>query len=154
MVKTTNNLSEPKVAVIAVTYHDNKLLLVQRSKEPQKYGWGYPGGSVDAGESLHDAACRELYEETQVQALAEKTFEVIEVNEFDAKGKHHHFILLAVLCRYISGEAIASDDAMDCKWMSFEQIHIEKDNLIPHVARIAITASKLLDREPSSGYAV
>ena len=140
-------LNEPRVAVIAVTYRDNELLLVQRSKEPQKYGWGYPGGSVNAGESLHDASCRELYEETQVQAVAEKTFEVIEVNEFDAAGKHHHFILLAVLCRYISGEAIASDDALDCKWMSFEQIQTEKDNLIAHVARIATLAAELIDNE-------
>ncbi|WP_208638793.1 NUDIX hydrolase [Vibrio rhodolitus] len=140
-------MSEPRVAVIAATYRDNELLLVQRSKEPQKYGWGYPGGSVNAGESLHAAACRELYEETQVQAVAEKTFEVIEVNEFDATGKHHHFILLAVLCRYISGEAIASDDALDCKWMSFEQIQTEKNNLIAHVARIATLAAELLDNE-------
>ncbi|GAK87556.1 ADP-ribose pyrophosphatase [Vibrio ponticus] len=147
MDKEKINLNEPRVAVIAVTYREDELLLVQRSKEPQKYGWGYPGGSVNAGESLHDAACRELYEETQVHAVAEKTFEVVEVNEFDATAKHHHFILLAVLCRYISGEAIASDDALDCKWMSFEQIQTEKDNLIAHVARIATLAAELIDNE-------
>lgn len=143
MKRMSRKLSEPKVAVIAVTYRNNELLLIQRSKAPQQYKWGYPGGSVKRGESLHDAACRELLEETQVQAIAEKTFDVIEVNEFDQKGKHYHFVLIAVLCRYISGEAIASDDAMDCKWMSFEQIQIQKTELIQHVASLAQTAQHL-----------
>ncbi len=144
MDKTIGSLTPPRVAALAVTYKGNELLLVQRSKEPQKYGWGYPGGSVNPGESLHDAACRELLEETQVHAIPEKTFDVIEINEFDNSGEHHHFILVAVLCRYVSGDAIASDDAMDCKWMSIEEIISQQTKLIEHVGSVARNAAKLM----------
>ncbi|GAB2662385.1 NUDIX hydrolase [Vibrio panuliri] len=143
METTKPNLSLPRVAVIAVTYRGNELLLVQRANEPQKFGWGFPGGSVNAGEPLHEAACRELLEETQVTAIAEKTFDVIEVNEFDAQGKHHHFVLLAVLCRYVSGHAMAADDAIDCQWMTIEQIISQQSLLIPHVAKVAQAAIQL-----------
>ncbi len=73
-----------------------------------------------------------------------KTFDVIEVNEFDASGEHHHFILIAVLCRYKSGDAIASDDAIDCQWMPIEQIMSEQTTLIEHVGVVARCAAKLI----------
>ncbi|MCF2858487.1 NUDIX hydrolase [Pseudoalteromonas sp. SMS1] len=144
MDKANGTLKVPAVAALAVTYRGDELLLVQRAKEPQKYGWGYPGGSVNPGESLHDAARRELFEETQIQGSPEQTFDVIEVNEFDPSGEHHHFILIAVLCRYESGDAIASDDAMDCQWMSMAQIMSGQTALIEHVGDVAKRAAKII----------
>lgn len=150
MDQENRKLKVPAVAALAVTYRGDELLLVQRSKEPQKYGWGYPGGAVNPGESLHDAARRELFEETQIHGSPEKTFDVIEVNEFDASGEHHHFILIAVLCRYKSGDAIASDDAIDCQWMPIEQIMSEQTTLIEHVGVVARCAAKLIAQKAAS----
>lgn len=140
---TQSQFASPQVAVISVTYKGDELLLVQRANEPHKYGWGFPGGKVHPGEALYKAACRELFEETQVRASAEQKFDVIEINECDAQGKHYHFILVAILCRYVSGTAIASDDALDCKWMSLEQIITNQHQLIPHVASVAQRAANL-----------
>tara|TARA_B100001094_G_C18195504_1_gene810497 strand:- start:1300 stop:1761 length:462 start_codon:yes stop_codon:yes gene_type:complete len=153
MSEHPSQLTTPKVAALAITYKEDQLLLIQRSKEPQKYGWGFPGGSVHPGEALNDAACRELYEETQVQSLPEHTFGVIEVNEFDRNGQHHHYILVPVLCRYVSGIAKASDDAMDCRWVSIQDILADHSRFIDHVhnltQQVVTLMPELLKRQTS-----
>ena len=137
-------LSEPRVAVLAVTYCDDQLLLVKRNNQPQRFGWGFPGGSVLPAEALMVAALRELKEETGITASAESIFDVIEVNQFDSDNRHHHFVLIAVLCRYESGEAVAADDALDCRWMSFAEIAGRESELITDVAKVARKAEALV----------
>lgn len=46
--------SAPRVAVLAVTFRGDEVILVQRRNEPQRGGWGFPGGSIEPGESIHD----------------------------------------------------------------------------------------------------
>ncbi|MDX7999245.1 NUDIX domain-containing protein [Xenorhabdus sp. Reich] len=137
-------LSEPKVATLAIVYHDDRLLLVKRKKQPQRFGWGFPGGSVLPGESLNDGVLRELKEETQLAATIETTLPVVEVNEFDSDGVHHHFILVPLLCRYLSGIPVAGDDALECRWMSFTDIYNQSETLIDHVATVARQAEALI----------
>lgn len=140
MTKPDHPFSTPRVAVLAVTYQADQLILVQRKNEPQKGGWGFPGGSVWPGESLYDAAVRELREETGVAAEPEQLLEVVEVNEFDADNRHHHFILVPVLCRYLNGELQPGDDATDCRWMSVSEIVRQQSDLIEKVADVALQA--------------
>ncbi|NAX49418.1 NUDIX domain-containing protein [Photobacterium halotolerans] len=144
MPQQHSTYSSPKVAVLAVTYKDDQLILVQRKNEPQKGGWGFPGGSVWPGESLRDAAVRELKEETSVSAVAEQLLEVVEVNEFDGDNCHHHFILVPVLCRYVEGDLQPGDDASDCCWMSVADIVSSQSDLIEKVADVALKAQQRL----------
>ena len=46
-------------------------------------------------------------------------------------------ILIAVLCRYVSGKAIAGDDAIDSCWLHFDEIEMRCEQLIPQVAEVA-----------------
>ncbi|MBL6734782.1 MAG: NUDIX hydrolase [Shewanellaceae bacterium] len=135
----------PKVAALAITYHDDKLLLIQRGKEPQLGRWGFPGGSVHAGEALVDAARRELLEETHVHAEPEQIVGVIEVNEFDANGQHHHYVLIAVLCQYQSGTAQADDDAMACQWIQMAHILSNPSAYIDHVGVLTQQIAPLIN---------
>jgi ADP-ribose pyrophosphatase YjhB (NUDIX family) len=57
--------NNPKVIVACIVYNDdNELLLIKRAIEPQVGCWSLPAGFMEEGESLQEAACRELYEET------------------------------------------------------------------------------------------
>ena len=56
------------VDIILFTFHEEqlKVLLIQRSHDPYAQKWALPGGFVEMDEDLHDAAMRELEEETGV----------------------------------------------------------------------------------------
>ena len=54
----------PIVGVGAVVVDRNRVLLVQRGREPLKGKWSLPGGMLELGESLADGVAREVQEET------------------------------------------------------------------------------------------
>jgi ADP-ribose pyrophosphatase YjhB (NUDIX family) len=58
------------IAAVAVFVLDaqDRVLLIRRAKEPAAGKWAPPGGFVDAGETLEQAAVREVFEETGVTA--------------------------------------------------------------------------------------
>lgn len=60
----------PALAVSVAILHDEKVLLVRRGREPSKGLYAFPGGRVEAGETLEAAARRELFEETALTAGA------------------------------------------------------------------------------------
>ena len=137
-------LAKPRLAAIAVTLRNNEVLLVQRSKEPQRGTWGFPGGSVEPGESLHCAAKRELMEETGITALVGPLIDVVEVIGYDPEGSHHHFALVALLCHYVDGELRPGDDAADCRWAKVINGKLNfNEALADHVADTVVKAFNL-----------
>ena len=55
----------PRVAVDTIIELPEGIVLIERNNPP--YGWALPGGFVDYGESLEEAALREAYEETSLK---------------------------------------------------------------------------------------
>ena len=58
------HFDDPKVATGIVVASDDKILLALRNHEPALGRWSFPGGFVDRGEKVEDAARREVEEET------------------------------------------------------------------------------------------
>lgn len=113
----------PVLAAIAVVIKDNQALLVQRSKSPGRGLWGFPGGHVELGETAKTAAIRELREETGVVAHPVAYLTNVDVIRHDEQGGVvDHYLLAAVLCRYVSGSPVADDDALDACWVDCESI--------------------------------
>ncbi len=56
----------PKVVAGAVPQQDGRIWLARRNIEPSHGSWTFPGGYVDLGERVSDAAIRETYEETRL----------------------------------------------------------------------------------------
>ena len=121
---------QPRVAVGAIVFKDNRVLLVRRGKPPARDLWAIPGGSVKICETLQQAAEREIFEETgiTIQALEPVfTFDYIERDEFG--GARFHYVIIDLTAVYVRGEPRAGDDAADARWVSSQEIATLKVSL-------------------------
>ena len=116
-------ICRPIPAVLAVVLRGDHVLLVRRANPPDQGLWGLPGGRMEMGETYLEAALRELEEETGLKADAPALLTVLDFIEHDSSGTlAHHFAMIAVLCRWQSGEAVAADDALEARWFSRDEI--------------------------------
>jgi 8-oxo-dGTP diphosphatase len=113
----------PIAAVIAVVIHDGQTLLVRRANPPDAGLWGFPGGKIEYGETAEAAALRELLEETSVQGEACGVITALDVIDRSEEGDvRHHYILVAVRCRWLSGRPCAGDDALEARWFKIAEL--------------------------------
>jgi 8-oxo-dGTP diphosphatase len=141
--------SSPIPAVIAVVVQEGRALLVRRANPPDAGLWGFPGGKIEFGETVKDAAIRELREETGVHAAAQDVLTTLDVLVRDAGGDiRQHYILIAVQCRWIAGEPIAGDDALEARWFPVTDLKpnaLAMSADVDVIARRAHEASNLSD---------
>lgn len=132
----------PIAAVIAVLLRGDEVLLVSRKNPPDVGLWGFPGGKMDFGETMEAAAVRELYEETGVRADARQVLTALNAYGKDEAGRIlQHFVLLAVLCVWQSGEPVAADDAEDAGWFRLQALQngtLELSQDVLEVAQLAL----------------
>ena len=108
----------PLVGVGALVFNRGRILLAQRGKEPLKGWWSLPGGALETGESLKEAVCREVLEETGLEVEAGEVFEVFERITRDDDGKtEYHFVLVDYICRVKRGKLQAGDDVCGVEWV-------------------------------------
>ena len=115
---------KPLVAVGAVVFKDECILLVRRGQPPAEDLWAIPGGSVEIGETLQEAAEREILEETGIQIRASKPIYTFEVIDRDAAGKvRFHYVIVDLVADYVMGEPSPGDDAIEARWVSAGEIN-------------------------------
>ncbi|UCD77701.1 MAG: NUDIX hydrolase [Desulfobacterales bacterium] len=113
----------PRVAVGAIVFKDNKVLLVRRGKPPAEDLWAIPGGSVEIGETLKAAAEREIFEETGITILAVEPVYTFDFIERDACGRtRFHYVIVDLTADYIRGDLRAGGDASAARWVSSDEI--------------------------------
>jgi ADP-ribose pyrophosphatase len=113
----------PRVAVGAVVFRQNRVLLVRRGSPPAQDTWAVPGGSVRLGETLREAAERETREETGVIIRAGAPIYTFEVVEHDPDGAvRFHYVIVDLAAEYVSGTPRAGDDALDARWVSAAEL--------------------------------
>lgn len=140
----------PISATIAAVIRDNQVLLVRRANPPDAGRWGFPGGKIDHGETLFEAATRELAEETGVSAEPLRVFTAVDAFDHDAAGNlRRHFILIAVLFRWTAGEPVAGDDALEARWFDLGALHETSLALSFDVAEVADQAAALMSEVSS-----
>lgn len=113
----------PIVGVGAVIVENGQALVVRRSTEPLKGEWSIPGGVVELGETLRQAAVREAKEETGLEVEAGEVLEVVDRILYDPQHKvQYHYVLVDFLCRRVSGEARAGADASELRWITASEL--------------------------------
>jgi 8-oxo-dGTP diphosphatase len=127
--------SRPFLAVSVAIWRDGKALLVRRARPPLASIWSFPGGVVETGETLAEAAAREVREETGLEAEIVGPIDRAEVIRRDAEGKvERHYVIIVFAGRSLAGEPVAADDADAAGW--FEPGDIDGFELTPDTARI------------------
>jgi 8-oxo-dGTP diphosphatase len=113
----------PGVGVGAFIFHDNRILMIKRGKSPSKGMWSIPGGRLELGETLQEAAEREVFEETGLVVKAGNPVYVFDVVVKDDDGRiKYHYVIADLEAEFVSGELKAGDDADDARWVLHEEL--------------------------------
>jgi ADP-ribose pyrophosphatase YjhB (NUDIX family) len=113
---------DPKPAVSALIVEDGRVLLVKRGCEPNKGLWSLPGGSIEPGETLREAAAREVLEETSLVVEVGDVVGAHEVISKDGEALLFHYVIITLRAKVASGELASSDDAADAMWVPLDQL--------------------------------
>ena len=129
----------PYVGVGVIVFRDKDVLLVKRNKDPNKGFWSIPGGKQILGETLVEAAQRELVEETGVRVDSLLLVDVADAIISDTEGKiKYHYTLVDYMGHWYSGNFRAGDDAQEVRWVHMNELRsyslLEKTMNIIHKA--------------------
>lgn len=107
--------ADPKVAAGTIIESDRRVLLLRRGTEPKRGLWTFPGGYVDQGEPVPEAAAREAYEETGIKVKIGNLLGV-----YCQRGDP--VVLIVYQAEIESGKAKRGVEAADFLWVAEEQI--------------------------------
>ena len=106
------------VVILRGGQHGPEVMLILRARPPRQGEWSIPGGKQEWGETLHDAAHREVHEETGVKIAGLKLIDAVDGFIHDDKGALvRHLTLIDYRADWVSGEPRAGDDAADVRWV-------------------------------------
>lgn len=109
----------PIVGIGVVCLHGEDVLLIRRGKPPRMGSWSLPGGRQKLGETVREAALRELAQETGVVAEIGPLLDVVDSLTRDAQGRiQYHYTLVDYAAFWRSGEPRAGGDAADAQWFA------------------------------------
>lgn len=107
----------PVVGVGVIVWRGDEVLLVRRGREPRKGQWSLPGGAQELGETVREAAVREVREETGLEVEATGIVDVVDSITPGEDGRvRYHYTLVDVLAEWRAGEAAPADDAEAVLW--------------------------------------
>ena len=109
--------ARPFLAASLAVFRDGRVLLARRAAPPFSGRFTLPGGLVEPGESLAEAALREMREEVGVEARLLGFNDHVEVIERDAAGRvRHHYVIASFVGAWLAGEGTPGPEAAEVVW--------------------------------------
>jgi 8-oxo-dGTP diphosphatase len=113
----------PLVGVGAIIIEGSRVLLMKRAHPPLQAEWSIPGGVLEVGELIREAAVREAREETGLTVEPEDLLGVYDrVLRNPEQSVQYHYVLIDFLCRRVGGELQAASDAAEVRWFTLEEL--------------------------------
>jgi 8-oxo-dGTP diphosphatase len=121
----------PYLTVDVIIHRDDEIVLVKR-KEPVESAIAIPGGFVEWGESVENAALREAEEETGLKVELEDILGVYSAPERDPRG---HIATVVFISRPVYGEVKCSNEHLSVGWyklsdLNFSQLAIDHGKIL------------------------
>ena len=117
--------TRPFLAASIAVLRGGKVLLATRTRPPMNALFTLPGGLVEPGETLAQAALRELREEVGVEARVIGFVGPVEVIDRDEAGRvRAHFVICAHVAQWLSGEGDAGPEAGEVRWAAPEELAV------------------------------
>jgi ADP-ribose pyrophosphatase YjhB (NUDIX family) len=99
---------DPKVAACTIATLDGGVVLLKRSIEPALGKWVFPGGFVDRGEAVHEAAVRETLEESGLKVGLSGVLDVYSFPEYEV-------VVVVYAAEVIGGALEARDECLEAQ---------------------------------------
>ncbi|MEX3008164.1 NUDIX hydrolase [Hoeflea sp. TYP-13] len=117
-------MAYPRIAVSCILKRDDRYLMVLRGSGRSIGDYAFPGGKVEAGEQLAEAALRELREETGIAGSNARLFRLYDLIARDPDGvvESHYVLAVHLVDAEDHQEAVAADDAAAVGWFTVEEI--------------------------------
>jgi len=113
----------PLVGVGAIIIEDSRVLLVKRAHPPLQAQWSVPGGVLEVGELVREAAIREAREETGLIVEPADLLGVYDRVLRNAEQRvQYHYVLIDFLCRRVGGDLAADSDAAEVRWFTRQEL--------------------------------
>jgi 8-oxo-dGTP diphosphatase len=112
-------LPAPVPCVGVVCLRGDEVLLIRRGTPPRQGEWSLPGGRIEPGERAMDAALREVREETGIEAEITGLIDVVDGLFPEAE---RHYVLIDYAARWLAGEPVAGDDAVDARFAPLAEV--------------------------------
>ncbi|RYC29513.1 NUDIX domain-containing protein [Lichenibacterium minor] len=127
--------ARPFLAASVAVFRDGLVLLAERAVPPGARRFSLPGGLVEPGETIREAALRELREETGVEAEIVGFNDHVEVIERDSDGRvSAHFVVASFVGRWTAGEAATGPEALRTAWVAPDAVdHLATTPQLPAI---------------------
>ena len=113
----------PLIGVGSIIIEGDGVVLVKRAHPPIQGQWSIPGGVLEVGEMVREAAIREAREETGLMVEPGELLGVFDRILRDPNRRvQYHYVLIDFLCRRVGGELLAASDAAEARWFTREEL--------------------------------
>jgi len=113
----------PVIGVGVVVWHAGRVLLIRRARPPRQGQWSLPGGAQQLGETLAEAARRELREEAGIEVELGEIIATIDlIDRDDAGDVRYHYTLIDFSAEASTPELVPGDDAADARWFGLDEL--------------------------------